>query len=204
MNDIEQTAPTTERVDKKQGRNVFTRLKQLLIGAGETLVGIDYRGIWAGAKDFESAPWKVDMQGNMSFEGSLITDSTITGSTMTGGVVQTAETGLRLKMSGEDNAYQFLNNNTVLAELKSRTVPFSGLSGAAIQQIAGTVMLEVSGQGEGMGSRQVCMTNGAGTFSFCLIDNDIGGYYLTATGLPTTSPGGSGRIWKDGTTLRIT
>jgi len=123
---------------------------------------------------------------------------------ITGGILQTSKVGLRLVMSGEDNAYEFRSDGLLLADLKSTTVPFSGLSGAALRHGTGTIMIEVSGQGEGLGSRQILMTNADGDKYFGLVDDDAGGFTLRTTLLPTSNPGGSGVLWNDVGTVKIT
>ena len=103
-----------------------------------------------------------------------VTAGSLTGLTITGGTIQTAATGLRLVMSGSDNSYQFKNGSTLLSELVSTTVPYSGLSGASFQHGTGLTGLEISGQGEGLGTRNLTMfikTSGTADY-FGLVDND--------------------------------
>ncbi len=107
-----------------------------------------------------------------------ITAGTIDGVTITGGTIQTSATGLRLVMSGTNDAYEFRSSSTLLAHLKSATVPYSGLSGAILEHGTGEIGLEVSGQGVGLGSRQIVMADGAGASYFGFLDNDAGAYYL--------------------------
>lgn len=123
---------------------------------------------------------------------------------ITGGIIQTARKDFRLRMDGDDNSYEFLYNDLVLAELVSTTVPFTGTSGAAFRHGTGTIMLEVSGSGEGLGGRQVVMVNGAGTKYFGMFDDDAGGYTIETNALPTSNPGGSGILWSDAGTVKIT
>ncbi len=105
----------------------------------------------------------------------------ITGAVITGGTIQTSKTGLRLVMSGSNGSYEFRGGDTLLAELKSTSVPFSGLGGAAIIHGTGAIMIEISGQGEGLGSRQIMMTNAAGTKYFGFVDNDAGGFGISSS-----------------------
>lgn len=146
-----------------------------------------------------------------SLSGGAITGSTITGGTITGATVQTALTGFRMKMNGTANSYQFLSGNTVLAEMISTSVPFSGLGGFALKHGTGTVLLDVSGQGEGVGGRQVVMKNSDASSYAGFFDKDDGTFnfemnidQFVITGLPTSNPGGSGRVWSDAGTLKIT
>lgn len=50
-------------------------------GSGSNTFGIDERGMWLGAADWDDAPFRVDMQGNMYFSAadgdgnSLVIDS---------------------------------------------------------------------------------------------------------------------------------
>ena len=120
--------------------------------------------------------------------GWTINDTTLTGGgvtldsagVITGGIIQTDAAGTsRLRMSNSDAAFQFMSSSDIaLVELKSTSVPYSGLAGAAFQHSTGTIMMEISGQGEGLGSRQVVWTNSGGSKYFGFIDNDSSDYYL--------------------------
>lgn len=58
-------------------------------GYGNEIFGADVNGIWLGAADFADAPFKVDMQGNMtatSLDLSAYVSKAGTGQTLTGDV----------------------------------------------------------------------------------------------------------------------
>jgi hypothetical protein len=38
-------------------------------GHGNEVFGVDQRGIWIGAADFDDAPFRVDMEGNLTLSG---------------------------------------------------------------------------------------------------------------------------------------
>lgn len=123
----------------------------------------------------------LDITGSINATSGQIDGWTISSSAITGdgsGILQTGTTGFFLRMSGVANAYQFMSSAVILAELVSTSVPFSGSGGAAFRHGTGEVMLEVSGQGVGLGSRQVLMTEASGNNYFGLLDNDAGDYYL--------------------------
>lgn len=58
---FEQEDPTS-----RHGAQFFSNVKQLQVGFGQQVFRVDRDGMWAGAEDFASAPWKVDWEGNMT------------------------------------------------------------------------------------------------------------------------------------------
>lgn len=66
----------------RHGAQFFKNVKQLQVGFGSQVFRVDRDGMWAGAEDFASAPWKVDWQGNMT-----ATSVTISGYIPTGGAL---------------------------------------------------------------------------------------------------------------------
>ena len=50
----------------RHGAQFFSNVKQLQVGFGQQVFRVDRDGMWAGAEDFASAPWKVDWDGNMT------------------------------------------------------------------------------------------------------------------------------------------
>lgn len=47
--------------------------KEIELGAGNKTFKGDERGIWMGSDDFETAPWRVDMNGNTKIIASELT-----------------------------------------------------------------------------------------------------------------------------------
>ena len=118
-----------EKENSRYGSDFFRDVAELQVGAGSTVFRADEQGIWLGAEQFASAPFRVDMQGNLvansvtlsgylqvgealgdvqdnitglsQIESNLgsITAGTITGVTITGGTLQTATSGRRVKIS---------------------------------------------------------------------------------------------------------
>lgn len=66
--------------ESQGGAQFFSNVKQLQVGFGASVFRVDQDGMWAGAEDFASAPWKVDWEGNMT-----ATSITIAGYVATGG-----------------------------------------------------------------------------------------------------------------------
>lgn len=222
MIEVEDKKIEAVREQKKQGRFSLRNLKELFVGGGNTFFGVNWKGLWLGAKNFEDAPFRVDMEGNVvgvSLEGTefsgltinsstinstVISGSTITGNTIISGNIATAASGLRMRMNGSTNAYEFLNNDLVLVQLRSESSLFSGHGGASLSHGAGGVRAEVSGQGVGLGSRQALFINDSNSVYFGLIDRDSGSYHIVASGLPTSASGlPTGTIWNDGGQLKI-
>ncbi|MDU0332635.1 phage tail protein [Paenibacillus sp. 3LSP] len=96
----------------------------MLIGSGNDIVQINTKGIAAGHADFNSAPFRVDMKGNLVankltansaqintsnlnsstwkdgyFTGNITAQGEITGGTLTGALIRTAASGQRIEVS---------------------------------------------------------------------------------------------------------
>lgn len=88
------------------------------------------------------------ISGEITAIGGVIGGWTISATALTGsgaGILQTAATGFRLKMTGVDNAYQFLSNDTLLAELVAEITPNSGTAGATLRHPTDNAWVSVSG-----------------------------------------------------------
>lgn len=115
--------------DTRYGSEVLGNLKELQIGSGQYGFYSDESGIWLGAKKFASAPFSVDMYGNLkaivgTFSGD-IDGANITGSTITGGKTQTSATGERIVLNGANNSLEFWESTS------SRVGTFEIYSGSA-------------------------------------------------------------------------
>jgi hypothetical protein len=88
--------------------------------------------------------------------------------------------------------------------IRNTATPFSGVGGMAIEHGDGVVMVDVSGDGDGLGSQQVLLRN-ANSSVYIGIQRDLTGTTrIIMGGLPGTSLGlSSGMIWNDGGTLKI-
>ncbi len=153
MIEVTATPVDTTPTNSKQGRSFFDQLKSLIIGAGNNFVGISEEGIWAGAKDFASAPFSVDMAGNVhgislsgqtitsptisggSISGTTISGATISGGTIIGGTIKTADSPDRIELNGADGAlYVYVGGDKRLI-LTDFAISFLGpgeVSGAGI------------------------------------------------------------------------
>ena len=58
--------PEPERKDRPD----LGDFKQMSIGEGDKVFRGDKDGLWMGAKSFATAPWRVDMNGNMYMKAS--------------------------------------------------------------------------------------------------------------------------------------
>ena len=133
----------------------------------------------SGATAFSAGPTgsptvTITQAGLISTSNISITSGNISGTTITGGTIQTATSGLRLVMSGSNNSYEFRSGSTLLSELKSMTIPDSGLSGAALIHGTGNILLGISGQGIGGGGRSIVMQNANASSYFGFFDYDDG------------------------------
>lgn len=139
--DKEEQNINNEKTGRKQGRWSLRNFKELLIGAGDRYFGVDVRGLWLGAKDYDDAPFKVDMNGNVTgitfdaaevtglvvnsgvLNSSDINGGTINGSTITGGLFRTAPSGLRIEIDSvtNQNEIRFFDVTTLYATMRVRT-----------------------------------------------------------------------------------
>lgn len=88
--------------------------------------------------------------------------------------------------------------------IRNTAVPFSGVGGMTIEHGDGVVMIEVSGDGDGLGSQQVLLRNAEATVYVGIVRNLAGQTRIVMGGLPTSAAGlGAGEIWNDGGTLKI-
>lgn len=88
--------------------------------------------------------------------------------------------------------------------IRNIAVPFSGVGGMTIEHGDGVVALEVSGDGDGLGSQQVLLRNAEATVYVGLQRNLAGDTHIIMGGLPTSSLGlPTGAVWNDGGTLKI-
>lgn len=55
-----------ESADGAAGNSLLGRVQSLQVGFGSKVLRIDRQGLWMGAEDFPSAPFSVDMDGNMT------------------------------------------------------------------------------------------------------------------------------------------
>lgn len=106
----------------------------------------------------------------------------------------------RIRLDSENKRITFDGG----ASLKNTATPFSGAGGMAIEHDTGLVLIEVSGEGEGVGSQQVLLKNNDETVYFGIQTDVNGTTRIIASGLPTSNPGGSGVLWSDSGTLKIT
>lgn len=86
----------------RHGAQFFSNVKQLSVGYGSKVFRVDRDGMWAGAADFASAPWKVDWDGNMT-----ATSITISGYIPTGGALTDVGAG--------NITSTYLGSNSVIA-----------------------------------------------------------------------------------------
>jgi len=49
--------------------------KTMEVGAGNRTMKMDERGFWMGSDDFDTAPLRIDMEGNMILTASAITEN---------------------------------------------------------------------------------------------------------------------------------
>lgn len=65
------------------GSSYITNLKKMSVGAGSQVVRSDRSGLWAGDKKFSTAPFSVDMQGNVTLSSATVSGYIPTGGALT-------------------------------------------------------------------------------------------------------------------------
>lgn len=148
---------------KRQGYAVPRRVRQLVVGPGNTVGGwgIDENGAFTSDEDENGFQIILDApNGRISFDGGVFIRNTAT--------------------------------------------PFSGAGGMTIEHGDGVIMLEVSGDGDGLGSQQVLLKNAEETVYVGIQRSLTGTSRIIMGGLPTSSAGlSSGMLWSNGGVLTI-
>lgn len=233
--------PEMSSMDRPERVRSITKLEEFQIGRGSRVFRADSRGLWLGAAKYEDAPFKVDMDGNVTgitfdaaevtglivnsgvLNSSEINGGEINGATITGGLFRTAATGVRIEIDSENdqNEIRFYDSTTLYATLRVRTdagdgyVEIKDPDGAGIEFLSGvgasgfgvTNLISIGGiistGGNASNSFNGLIGRG-GTVKWYVGNESAGSDYVYATGLPTSNPGGTGRVWNDGGTLKIT
>lgn len=134
-----------EQANGVYGNDLLTAVQSLQVGFGSKVLRIDRDGLWLGAEDFASAPFSVDMEGNMTAlsldlsgyipVGGALADvgvGNITGTYISSGAITTAKlsataidgmtiTGARVRTSSGSSRVQ-LNESTNALEVYSSSV----------------------------------------------------------------------------------
>jgi hypothetical protein len=129
--------------NKRNGIAQFNRSNRLRIGSGDNIMMADKQGLWLGAKKFDNAPFRVDMEGNLvglsldapTITGGTISGSSLSGSTITGGTVRTSSGGTRVEMNGGSNAFQSYLDGNKRAEITENRLSFFDTSGSVAGEI---------------------------------------------------------------------
>ena len=103
MTDIQGTAVENEQRGRKQGRWSLRNLKELFVGAKDYFFGVDKRGMWLGAQNYEEAPFRVNMKGEIE-AATLDTD------VVTARSVVTSDSGQRVEIQDATNTVRFYNS----------------------------------------------------------------------------------------------
>lgn len=111
--DIQEEVPTA-RGRGGDFRNL-SKVQEFQIGNGNAVWRADKRGMWLGAKRWEDAPFRVNMNGD-------IVSITLSSETVTARRVQTADTGQRVVIDDVSNTIRFYNSaNALILELQGLT-----------------------------------------------------------------------------------
>ncbi len=110
----------------------------LSIGSGNSIFKATASGIQLGHNTFSSAPFRVDMSGNLTATSATITGALTTGAgsalnldyvnagTLTGRTVRTAASGSRVLMDGSDNTLKIYDSSNLRMQLNNQYLTFTG------------------------------------------------------------------------------
>lgn len=76
--DTKPMTPLAEKTGKVRGKTIIEQLWSLAVGVGTSVFRADISGIWLGAKKWLDAPFRVDMQGNLTASSVTITGGSVT------------------------------------------------------------------------------------------------------------------------------
>jgi len=157
-------APQSE-VSGAYGNDLLGSVQSLQVGFGSKVMRVDRQGIWMGAPDFASAPFSVDMSGNMvatSLDlsnylqvGDALTDvqadifdlsdidtdlgtitaGTLIGLTVIGGDVKTSSSGARAQLNGTTDALEIYDASRKRMYMDSDELVFINSSGVETSHI---------------------------------------------------------------------
>lgn len=201
--------------NKRFGEDVFRNLKELQIGAGDTVFRVDRSGIWLGASTFEDAPFSVDMDGN------IVATSIVVPS------LRTATSGERIEIGTTDtNQILFYDDDALYGVLEVHDVSGTGyisLGVVAGDDIEVGVRIDTDIGASGYNSVAI-VSNGGGFYSSgnastginIILGKTTSGSdkffgvktvatvdYVMTDLLPTSDPGVSGALWNSGGTVKI-
>ena len=148
--------------------------------------------IAASTIDIGTNAWHVDINGNMwwgastTYAGGTIKISAAGAANLSSGVIAGWHIGPTTITSPDDpSGFNIVLNSATMSitfgggvTIKNTAVPFSGLGGMSIEHDTGNLKFEISGNGEGMGSRQMVMATGDNLKYFGMFDDDAGGFTI--------------------------
>lgn len=146
MINIENQPIDTNISSRRKGVNTLRHTKDLRIGAGDTIMGAGIEGLWLGAKKYENAPFRVNMEGDLegiSLSAPTITGGSITGSTITGGTVSTSSGIEAVVMDGINNTLDIYEEISSTERLRMRL----GAGGLLFNAPTGTTSGSIYGFG---------------------------------------------------------
>jgi hypothetical protein len=160
----------------KENKPVDTRITQTRRGYATPR---RIRSLWIGPGN-EVGGWSIDSNGAFTSDED--------------------ENGFRIILDSFNSEISF----DAGVRIRNTSIPFSGVGGLAIEHGDGVVAVDVSGDGDGLGSQQVLLRNAASTVYIGIQRNLSGVSRIIMGGLPTSSAGlSTGMVWNDGGTLKI-
>jgi hypothetical protein len=100
--------------------------------------------------------------------------------------------GFRIRLKSQEGTIDFGG----LVSIRNTAIPYSGTGSMSITHDTGTMILEIGGSGELLGSRYIIMRNADSSAYFAFIDNDDGTFSFELVGLPTSNPGPN-KLWSN-------
>jgi hypothetical protein len=135
----------------RHGAQFFSNVKQLGVGFGSKVFRVDRDGMWAGAEDFASAPWKVDWDGNMTATSITISGYVPTGGSLAdigAGNITSTYLGSNSVIAGKIAANAVVASNINVANLSAIDADLGTITAGSITGITitgGTIRTSASG-----------------------------------------------------------
>ena len=127
-----------KQAQERGGFSYLKKLKELVIGSGNTSFRADKNGIWLGHAVFGSAPFRVDMAGNITCSAITISGGTVSGIILTG------------LAAGSEISIQGWQSTLVFTADSYRQVSWSAGNDETITLLDGTVYTIVAGNTNSM------------------------------------------------------
>lgn len=155
-----------ETLEPQDAYEELSKVKALQVGFGSRVLRVDRQGLWLGSDSFATAPFSVDMDGNVIITGSV----TVTGYIPTGGAL--TDIG-----SGNITGTYIANGAITTAKLTATAIDGMTVTGALIRTSSSSTRVQLNNSNNSLEVRK------SGTVRVSLDDDEIGFYNSSAAKL---------------------